>query len=59
MTVGGMAESRRFEAMPTSTTAWMQEVERRTTLKPSVQGGIYSESWVKGILALTRMVFTR
>ena len=36
--------------MPTPTTAWMQEVERRRKPKPSVQGGIYSESWVKAIL---------
>ncbi len=39
--------------MPTATTAGMQKVEQRRTLKPSVQGRIYSESWVKGILSLT------
>ena len=36
--------------MPTPTTAWMQEVERRRMPKPSVQGRIYSVSRVKGIL---------
>ena len=36
--------------MPTSTTAWMQEVERRTMPKPSVQGCIYSVSRVESVL---------
>ena len=37
-----MARSRRFQAM--------QAVERRRMPKPSVQGRIYSESCVKGLL---------
>jgi len=36
--------------MPTPTTAGTQEVEQRRMPKPSLQGSIYSVSWVKSIL---------